>query len=852
MKKQYNHNDINPFIGNEGNVMIGRNGELTMGFEMYFPPIFTVAEEVNDAFVEKFTQGIKILPDFCRIHRQDFFGEKFLDIKKLMTGKEKENFFEKEYIRTFSARPVFYQRSYIYFTLIPKAYHNISVGMSNAIKSKGYLKNKTSMAEFVGQVEQFISFLSSVINQDEEGQPPRIRFRLLSPSDYLKNVSSSNDDGVLAKHLFLSDPIYSDISYDKTTQVLRVGEKIVDIFSVSDLDKMPGEVSSSIGYDVYNELPASWGTYLGPMIRFPHIVNTFIIKGSQEGEKSSLDRKKNLLRSFATVSRSNSLGEEQIEGFLNYVEEEKASIIDFHLNVIVWDRDERALAVKRQSISTMLTTLGCENPKAEQYNKLNLFIASLAGNSINIFDEYRAKTLDVVGAIMLNYAGLQETNLQEKGFRVLDRLSKSPVKIDLDEPYEKYGFNKNMFVLGGSGAGKSFAMNHYLNGELESGADVLIIDIGKSYEGLCSAYNGKWFEFKEDAPLSFNPFVLSEYDWNATEKTLNDEKAQALAGIIKVLWKGSDADVTFSQTETTLLLNLLNDYYRFDIEKRCFNTFYEYVSSYEFESSINFHKGDFLHNLKICYHGGNYSQLLNAETTASLLDEKLIIFELDNIKKNKLLLPIVTTVVMDTFVSKMRNKGGKKIIVFEEAWAALSNDEMSSLIQWLAKTARKFNSKLIVVTQELDDILKSKIGQSLISNCTEKFLLDLSNFKKSFEKIKEILGLTNFQEKQIFSINKGKEPGDKSRDFYIGFQYGKSTVAQVSVSRAEALLYTSSQEEKNGIRYVAKLLDISYSEAIKYIMTNMIQGIDEERKRVGCDFFLATQTIMSNPKHSII
>ena len=825
--------------------MIGKNGEYTIGYELNLPPIFTIPENVLDDLAEKFSQGIKILPNYCRIHRQDFISNETIDIAQFVGQKEKPSFFEDEYIRTYSSRPVMCQKSYIYFTLIPKTYHNVSVLSANMVKTRGFLDiSQNSVTEFDGQVEQFMTILGSVINQNEEGQPPYITYRRLSADDYLRTVSSKKD-GVLAKHLFLSDPIYSDVIYNDNTSELRVGEKYVEIFSLSSLENVPAEVKSSIDYGIYN-LPTCWAAYLSPILKFPHILNTYIIKGDNEVEKDSLERNRNFLKAFPTAA--NQLGAEEIGQFLISIESEKVSVVDVHANIILWDNDLRELSVKKQSVGAMLATLGFENPKAEVYNKMNIFIASLPGNVINIFEEYRFKTIDIVGAMMCNYVSLQQTDLSGKGLRVVDRLSKSPLKIYLDEPFDKYGYNMNMFALGVSGAGKSFAMNHIMNNELENGSHAVIIDIGKSYEGLCSAYNGKWFEFTDETPLSFNPFILSEYDWQKSENTLAEEKLQALSGIIKVLWKGPEG--SFSQTESNIVKDLLTGYYRnHDIKKRDFNSFYEYALNFKFD--YTFDTEEFFYNLKICYKEGSYPKLLNAAENESLLNERLIIFELDNIKRNAILLSITTTVIMDVFVSKMRNLPGKKIIMFEEAWAALNNEEMSGYIQWLAKTARKFNAKLIVVTQELNDILNSKVGKALISNCSEKFLLDLSNFKENFNEIQTVLGLNDFQKAQILSINKGKEPGDKSRDFFIGFQYGKSTVATVSVSRAETLLYSSSQEEKNGIKYIANKLNLSYAEAIKYIIQHLIQDIDSIRRKKGCNFYEAIKSLPTSTTHNL-
>lgn len=830
----YTQDDINPFLDfdEQLKMLVGRNGEYTVGYKLELPPIFTVAEEVYDEFVETFTKAVQILPNWCRIHRQDFiFNEN--SILEPQSG----SFYEQEYIKMFASRSTLCQESYIYFTLIPKIYHDVSISTANTFKAKGFIHiSKKEAIDFKEKIEQFIAIVTSVVNQNEEGQPAYIKFINLEPQDFLSSK------GVIAKYLTLGEKQFSDIEYNKDSSSLKVGDNTVELFSLSSLTTIPAEVQSIRTFPVF-DLPACWSAFIGPILRFPHIVNSYIIKGDTEKEKDILDRKKNFLNSLASVARSNLAGAEEIEEFLNYADENKSSIIDLHINILIWDRNEKELAIKRQALSAMLSQLNCITPKAEVYNKFNLFIASLPGNEVNLFSEYRFKTLDMIGVMMtMNFDGLPPANTKN-GLRVIDRLSKTPLRIDISEPYSKYNLNKNKFIFGGSGSGKSFNTNHALNSALERGAHVMIVDLGRSYEGLCSVYNGKWFEYTKEKPLSFNPFILSKYDISSTGN-IDEEKRQALTGIIKVLWKGVEGN--FDQTENVIIDKLISAYYKENLIRK-FDTFYEFAKdTYEFPENIGFDKDAFLFVLERYYKTGEYPKLLNGDVDQTLVKEELVIIELDNIRKNPILLSVTTAVIMDVFVTKMRNVlDAEKIIVFEEAWSALSNAEMAAYMQWLAKTARKYNAEINIVTQELDDIIKSgAVGQSLIANCSTRILLDQSNFKKNFDYIQKTLGLSDYEKQQVLSINKGKEAGDKSKDFFVQFVYGKSYVVQLSVSKAEAFCYSSAQEEKAAIRLVADKFGISYSEAIQYIIKNLITDINRIQKQTGKDLLKAVQSLI--------
>lgn len=831
--RTYNHNDINPFMAIEGPFMKGRNGEYTIGYRMELPPIFTLDEETQDKLVDMFCQGIRILPNFCRIHRQDFISERFIEFN----SQKHDNYFTKSYFEEFSKNPVRIIESYIYFTMIPSNYHNIGVTNGATLSGKGYVRlGEEMIEEFKEKVEQFIAYMKAVRNQNESGQPSYIDFERLTPENYLANVSSSENDGVIPKSLFLGEIHYGDISYDRKTSSLKVGDNMVDIFTVSALNDLPQQVNSLIKYDTYN-LPTSWGSAISTLLPFPHIVNTYIIKGDSELEKKKLTRRQKFLSTLSHVSSSNRLGAEEITGFLDYTEENKAVIIDAHINIIFWDRSEKGMAIKRQSVNTNLSSyLQCQNPKTESYNKLNLFIASLPGNAINIFKEYRFTTIDMIGAIINNYNGLIKTNIQPNGYwRVIDRFSQSPIQVDLMEPHRKHKLNKNIFVIGGSGSGKSFTINSFLDIEYQNGSHIVIVDKGRSFEGIASAYHAKWYEYTETAPLSFNPFILSASDYKESTRQLRLHKEQALVGIIKLLWKGENG--TFTQMEENQIKELIEEYYRDkSIVTRKFDTFYEFAINYKFD--VEFDMVSFKYNLKICYQGGRLSQLLNADFTDSMLDERLIVFELDSIKEEPVLLAITTAVITDVFANKMQNIPGPKFIFFDEAWAALTNKEMAIYMKWLAKTARKHDTSLGVITQELEDIINSDIGVNLMNNSSIRILLDQSSNKDNFDKIQKFVGLTDHQKAQVLSINKGKRPGDPSRDVFISFPNGKSFVVQVSVSRAQALLYTSEQSEKLGIGYVAQQLKISYTQAIQYIIDNMIDDVDKYiRTHPGSKFY---------------
>ncbi len=302
-------------------------------------------------------------------------------------------------------------------------------------------------------------------------------------------------------------------------------------------------------------------------------------------------------------------------------------------------------------------------------------------------------------------------------------------------------FNRNKFVLGPSGSGKSFFTNHMVRQYYEQGAHVLLVDTGNSYKGLCEL-GGVYFTYEEDAPIAFNPFLISG--------KLDVEKKESIKTLLQALWKKDDEAV--SQSEYVSLSTAVSLYYVMleanPAIQPSFNTFYEFVKGTyrrvleeEKVREKDFDIDNFLYVLGPYYRGGEYDYLLNSDKELDLVQAPFIVFELDNIKDHPILFPVVTLIIMETFISKMRKlKGVRKMILIEEAWKALTTPGMAAYIKYLFKTVRKFFGEAIVVTQEIDDIIGNEIVKdAIINNSDCKILLDQRKFINRFEEIQAAL-----------------------------------------------------------------------------------------------------------------
>ena len=434
----------------------------------------------------------------------------------------------------------------------------------------------------------------------------------------------------------------------------------------------------------------------------------------------------------------------------------------------------------------------------------------------------------------------EETNYKSSlspfGIKMVDRVTGRPLHLDISDLPMKKGVitNRNKFVLGPSGSGKSFFMNHLVRQYYEQNSHIVLVDTGNSYQGLCEMIHRKtkgadgiYYTYSEEKPISFNPFYTEDYKFNV-------EKKDSIKTLLLTLWKSEDDKIT--KTESGELGSAVSAYIKKIQQDRsivpCFDTFYEYMlNDYRAElekrdikvSRDDFNIDNFLTTLRQYYKGGRFDFLLNSRENIDLLHKRFIVFEIDSIKDNAELFPVVVIIIMEAFINKMRRlKGIRKLLIVEEAWKALTTENMANYLKYMYKTVRKYFGEAIVVTQEVDDIISSPVvKESIINNSDCKILLDQKKYMNKFDGIQAMLGLTEKEKAQILSINLANHPGRKYKEVWIGLNGVQSAVYATEVSPAEYLTYTTEESEKTEVFNLAEELGGDLELAIRRLANRL-------------------------------
>lgn len=789
-------------------------------------------------FTHLFSALAQTLGEGYALHKQDIF------VRKQFANEPEHNqeFLSASYFRYFNGRP--YTDSLCYLTITQEAK-----------KSRLFSYDSKKWRDFLVKIYKVRDLL-----RDSGVQ---VKFlNKAEASEYVDRYFAMN----------FKDRTVSMTNVKADDETVSMGDKRCKVYSLVDVDcaALPSLIRPYTNIEVNNtEMPVDLVSVVDNIPNAETVVyNQIIFLPSQKRELALLDKKKN--RHASIPNPSNQMAVEDIKKVQDVIARESKLLVYTHFNMVVGVPADTDLQKCTNHLENAFGRMGIHISK-RAYNQLELFVSSFPGNCYSLNEEYdRFLTLSDAAVCLMYKERVQHSEETPIKIYYTDRQG-VPVAIDITgkEGKNKLTDNSNFFCLGPSGSGKSFHMNSVVRQLHEQGTDVVMVDTGNSYEGLCEYFGGKYISYTEERPITMNPFRINREEMNV-------EKTGFLKNLVLLIWKGTQGTVT--KTEDRLIEHVITEYYdayfngfegftpqqredlrkslviddrnssekrhesereravriegiideiegrrkELKVEELSFNSFYEYsvqrIPDICEENRITgIDLSTYRYMMKDFYLGGNHEKTLNENMDSSLFDETFVVFEIDSIKDDPLLFPLVTLIIMDVFLQKMRIKKNRKVLVIEEAWKAIASPLMAEYIKFMYKTARKFWASVGVVTQEIQDIIGSEIvKEAIINNSDVVMLLDQSKFKERFDTIKTILGLTDVDCKKIFTINRleNKEGRSFFREVFIR-RGTTSGVYGVEEPRECYMTYTTERAEKEALKLYKRELQCSHQEAIE-------------------------------------
>jgi conjugation system TraG family ATPase len=738
-------------------------------------------------FTNLLTALAQTLGEGYAIHKQDvFIRKKFHD-----ETNDNHEFLSESYFRYFTGRTYTDAQTYLIITQENK-------------KSRLFSFDSKKWRDFLVKIRKVKDQLkdSGVESTYLDGATAR---------DYVDRFFSMN----------FTDKTVSMTNFKVDDESISMGNKRCKVYSLVDVDciNLPGVIRPFTNIEVNNtSMPVDLVSMVDSIPSAETVIyNQMIFMPNQKRELSLLDKKKN--RHASMPNPSNLIAVEDIKKVQDVIARENKQLVYAHYNLIVSVPIDEDIQKCTNHLENSFGRMGIHISK-RAYNQLELFVNSFPGNCYCMNPDYdRFLTLSDAAACLMYKEHIQHNEDTPLKVYYTDRQG-VPVAIDISgkEGKNKITDNSNFFILGPSGSGKSFFTNSMVRQLWEQNTDVVLVDTGNSYEGLCDYVNGKYISYTEEHPITMNPFAIKREE-------LNIEKIGFLKNLIMLIWKGTNGRIT--KTEDHLIEDVITEYYDAHfrsgkVKDLSFNTFYEYstmrIPQIVKENNLEgIDLATYNYLLKDFYKGGNHELTLNENLDTALFDETFIVFEIDSIKDDPLLFPLVTLIIMDVFIQKMRIKKNRKVLVIEEAWKAIASPMMAEYIKYLYKTARKFWASVGVVTQEIQDIVGSPIvKEAIINNSDVIMLLDQSKFKERFDEIKAILGLTDVDCRKIFTINRleNKEGRSFFREVFIR-RGQNAAVFGVEEPHECYMTYTTERAEKEALKLYKREMNCSHQQAIE-------------------------------------
>ena len=816
-------------------VLYTKTGEYSAVLKMENPvQKYSANIEAYYEFTHLFAALAQTLGEGYALHKQDVFVRKAF---KEENGGNHE-FLSESYFRYFNGRP--FTDSVCYLTITQE-------------------NKKSRLMSFDNK--KWRDFLVKIRKVHDQLRDAGVKSRFLGKTEaceYVDRFFSMN----------FRDKVVSMTNFKVDDETIGMGDRSCKVYSLVDVDyaNLPSVIRPYANIEVNNtSMPVDLVSIVDSVPGADCVVfNQMVFVPNQKRELALLDKKKN--RHASMPNPSNLMAVEDIKRVQEVIARESKQLVYTHYNLVVAVSGDTDIQKCTNHLENSFSRMGIHISK-RAYNQLELFVNSFPGNCYGMNADYdRFLTLGDAATCLMYKERIVHNEDTPLKIYYTDRQG-VPVAIDITgkEGKEKLTDNSNFFCLGPSGSGKSFHMNSVVRQLWEQNTDIVMVDTGNSYEGLCEYVGGKYIAYTEDKPITMNPF-------NISKRELNIEKIDFLKNLILLIWKGSETQIP--ELEFRVVEQLVTEYYDFyfngvqpypssqketlrknlsTMEKRrgteltqihdkveklikgleerrmalsvktlSFDSFYKFacerLDQICIENNITTIDCDnFAYMLQNFYRGGKYDKILNENVDSTLFDETFIVFEVDAIKENKQLFPIVTLIIMDVFLQKMRLKKNRKCLVIEEAWKAIASPLMAEYIKYLYKTARKFWASVGVVTQEIQDIIGSPIvKEAIINNSDVVMLLDQSKFRERFDEIKAILGLTDVDCKKIFTVNRldNKEGRSFFREVFIR-RGSTSGVYGVEEPHECYMTYTTERAEKEALKLYKHELKCRHQEAIE-------------------------------------
>lgn len=496
-----------PLLSVEHDCIVSKDADITVAFRVELPELFTVMATEYEAIHSAWVKAIKVLPNYSVVHKQDWF---ICEEYQPNIQGEGMSFLSRSFERHFNERPYLNHTCYLYLTKTTKERSRMQSNFSTLCRGfivPKEIKDKEAVTKFLEAVGQF----ERIVNDCGFVKMTRLT------TDEI--IGTDKQAGIIEKYFSLSEKDTTTLKdLALSPDEMRIGDNVLCLHTLSDVEDLPSKVGTDMRYEKLStdrsDCRLSFASPVGLMLSCNHLYNQYLFIDDSAENLSKFEKAARNMHSLSKYSRGNQINKEWIEQYLNEAHSFGLTSIRAHFNVMAWSDDREQLKHIKNDVGSQLALMECK-PRHNTVDTPTLFWAAIPGNQADFPAEESFYTFIEQALCFFT----EETNYKSSpspfGIKMVDRLTGKPLHVDISDLPMKRGIitNRNKFILGPSGSGKSFFTNHMVRQYYEQGSHVLLVDTGNSYLGLCEMINRKtggedgiYYTYTEKNPIAFNPF----------------------------------------------------------------------------------------------------------------------------------------------------------------------------------------------------------------------------------------------------------------------------------------------------------------------------------------------------------
>ena len=442
-----------PLLAVEHDCILSKNAEVTVAYRVVLPELFTLTGAEYEALHGAWLKALRVLPDYTIVHKQDYFTEEHYrpDLAS------DESFLGRAFERHFNERPFLRHSCYLFITKTSKEQMRRRSDFSSLCRGfivPQEIRDTESVTLFLDAAEQMRRILCDA------------GFIRLEPLTADEIVGTADDSGLIARYFALgTEGIVTNEDLRLDDGQIRIGNRSLAMYTLSDLDYVPQAVGTDSRYERFStdrsDCRLSFAAPAGLLLGHPHIYNQYVFLDNHAETLKSLEARARNMNSLARYSRANSVNKEWIDLYLNEAHTEGYRSVRCHCNVLIWADSETALKGICNDVGSQLALMGC-TPHRNTVDVPALFWAGIPGAEGEFPAEESFPTFLEQALCFFAEETAYRSSPSPFGIKLVDRLSGIPLHLDISDEPIKRGIttNRNKFVLGPSGSGKSIiAMN---------------------------------------------------------------------------------------------------------------------------------------------------------------------------------------------------------------------------------------------------------------------------------------------------------------------------------------------------------------------------------------------------------